>query len=87
MLTVAGDVEVLVGLVGLVDAAHEEDRIQRSIKKIDKDIESLDKRLGNKSFVDKAPPEVVAEAREQLEGLRRQKARLLEGLSLVDELK
>ncbi len=87
VLTVAGDVEVLVGLVGLVDAAHEEDRIQRSIKKIDKDIESLDKRLGNKSFVDKAPPEVVAEAREQLEGLRRQKARLLEGLSLVDELK
>ena len=87
VLTVAGDVEVLVGLLGLVDAAHEEDRIQRSIKKIDKDIESLDKRLGNKSFVDKAPPEVVAEAREQLEGLRRQKARLLEGLSLVDELK
>ncbi len=87
VLTVAGDVEVLVGLVGLVDAAHEGDRIQRSIKKIDKDIESLEKRLANKSFVDKAPPEVVAEAQEQLDGLRRQKARLEEGRSLVDELK
>jgi valyl-tRNA synthetase len=87
VLTVAGDVEVLVGLVGLVDAAHEADRIQRSIKKLDKDIESLDRRLANKSFVERALPEVVAEAREQLEGQRRQKARLLEGLSLVDELK
>ncbi|MCE7891793.1 MAG: hypothetical protein DYH12_19185 [Sorangiineae bacterium PRO1] len=87
VLTVAGDVEVLVGLLGKVDAAHEQDRIERSKKKISKDIESLEKRLANKSFVDKAPPEVVTEAREQLEALRKQKARLEEGLSLVEELK
>jgi valyl-tRNA synthetase len=86
VLSVAGDVEVLVGLVGLVDAAHERDRIARSLKKLAKDIESLDKRLSNQSFLEKAPPEVVTEAREQLEGLRRQTARLEEGLSLAAEL-
>jgi valyl-tRNA synthetase len=86
VLTVAGDVEVLVGLVGLVDAAHEKNRIERSTKKIDKDIESIEKRLANKAFLEKAPPEVVVEAREQLEALRRQKAALEAGLSLVDEL-
>lgn len=87
VLTVAGDVEVLVGLLGLVDADHEQERIGRNLKKLGKDIESLEKRLANASFVEKAPPEVVSEAREQLEGLRRQKARLEEGLALVDELR
>jgi valyl-tRNA synthetase len=72
--------------VGLVDAAHEKNRIERSTKKIDKDIESIERRLANKAFLEKAPPEVVVEAREQLEALRRQKAALEAGLSLVDEL-
>ena len=87
VLTVAGEVEVLVGLLGLVDAEHERDRIARSTKKLVKDIESLAKRLENKKFLDNAPPEVVVEAREQLAALERQKARLEEGLSLVEELK
>ena len=86
VLSVAGDVEVLVGLLGLVDAAHELERVERSLKKLEKDIVGLEKRLANKGFVDKAPPEVVAEAREQLEGLKRQKARLEEARELAKEL-
>ncbi|MEZ4220615.1 MAG: valine--tRNA ligase [Polyangiaceae bacterium] len=86
VMSVAGDVEVLVDLKGLVEANKEKERIERAIKKVDKDVETLDKRLSNKNFVDKAPPEVVAEAQEQLEGLRRQRARLDEARTLVDEL-
>ncbi len=86
VMSVAGELEVLVGLKGLVEPEKEKTRIERTVKKLDKDIETMEKRLANKNFVDKAPPEVVAEAKEQLEALKRQRVRLLEALSLVDEL-
>jgi valyl-tRNA synthetase len=86
VLDVAGDVEVLVGLLGLVSAQKEQERIERTMKKLAKDIDLLQKRLSNQSFVDKAPAEVVAEAREQKAALERQQARLEEARSLVSEL-
>jgi valyl-tRNA synthetase len=86
-MSVAGDVEVLVGLRGLVDPAKEEARIERETKKVDKDIANLQKRLDSPAFAEKAPKEVVAEAKEQLEALRRTRARLEEALVLARELK
>ncbi|HEX6766783.1 MAG TPA: valine--tRNA ligase, partial [Polyangiaceae bacterium] len=86
VVSVAGDVEVLVGLAGLVDAKKDEERIERGLKKLDKDIAVLEKRLSSENFVKNAPPEVVAEARAQLEQLKRQRERLLEAKDLVREL-
>ncbi len=86
VLSVAGEVEVLVGLRGLVSADAEKDRIERAIKKTQKDIDVMEKRLANPKFVENAPPEVVVEAREQLAALKRQVARLEEARGLVGEL-
>ncbi len=86
VLSVAGEVEVLVGLKGLVDADKERERVERSIKKVQKDLAVLQKRLDNPKFVDKAPPEVVAEARSQREQLTEQHSRLQEALALAAEL-
>jgi valyl-tRNA synthetase len=86
VVSVAGDVEVLVGLAGLVDPAKEAERIERADKKLDKDIAVLEKRLASENFVKNAPPEVVAEARALLEQLKRQKERLLEAKELLKEL-
>jgi valyl-tRNA synthetase len=86
VLTGAGEVEVLVDLKGLVDPAKEKERIERGLKKADKDIAGLEKRLANESFIAKAPPEVVAEARAQLTELRAERGRLVEALALVGEL-
>jgi valyl-tRNA synthetase len=86
VLSVAGEVEVLVGLKGLVDPGKEGERIARNLKKVDKDVAVLDKRLNNPKFIDKAPPEVVTEAKEQKAALLRQRARLEEALALLDEL-
>jgi valyl-tRNA synthetase len=86
VVSVAGDVEVLVGLAGLVDPAKEDERIQRGLKRLDKDIAGLEKRLSSENFVRNAPPEVVAEARALLEQLKTQRARLLEAKDLVREL-
>jgi valyl-tRNA synthetase len=86
VLSVVGDVEVLVGLRGLVDPAHEQERIDRELKKINKDIEGLEKRLNTPSFIDKAPPEVVTQAKADLAALKEKKLRLEEARSLVSEL-
>jgi valyl-tRNA synthetase len=85
VLTVGGDVEVLVGLRGLVEPEKEKVRLERQQKKVGKDIEVMEKRLANPSFTSNAPPEVVVEARDQLEQLKRKRARLSEALTLVDE--
>jgi valyl-tRNA synthetase len=87
VMSVAGEVEVLVGLRGLVDPAKEEARVERDIKKIDKDVANLEKKLASPAFVEKAPPDVVTESRSQLDALRRARARLDEAIELARELK
>jgi valyl-tRNA synthetase len=85
-VSVADDVEVLVGLLGLVEASKERERLDRQIKKIDKDKEGLEKRLSSSGFVDRAPPEVVTEARAQVEALGDQRDRLTAALEFLGEL-
>jgi valyl-tRNA synthetase len=86
VLSVADDVEVLVGLRGLVESTKERERIERELKKIDKDLDVLAKRLNNPSFAANAPGDVVQQAREQHGALERQRTTLQEARQLVDEL-
>jgi valyl-tRNA synthetase len=81
-----GPIEVLVLLRGLVTAAAEEARIDRTLKKIDKDLAALDKKLGSPGFVDRAPKEVVEEARQQRASLLEAKARLEAARAVAEEL-
>jgi valyl-tRNA synthetase len=85
-MSVAGPVEVLVGLKGLVEGARERERVEREIKKTEKDVAATEKKLSSPSFVEKAPAQVVAEARANLEALRRKRVQLQDALGLVDEL-
>ncbi len=82
----AGEIEVQVLLKGLVDAAHETARIERELKKIDKDLQVTEKKLSQPSFTEKAPPEVVAETRARLEELKTARERLEAGRGLIAEL-
>lgn len=86
VVAIGADVEVLVGLRGLVEAVRERERVERLLKKLDKDKEVLTKRLANPSFATNAPPEVVTEARELLEQLQRKRTQLEESLALSAEL-
>ena len=87
VLAVAGAVEVFVVLRGVVDAAKEDERIERCRKKLLKDQINLEQRLNNPKFVEKAPPEVVSEVKEQLEAVQRQLAQLEAARELIEELK
>ena len=86
VMSMASGVEVLVDLRGLVEGAKEAARIEREIKKTEKDIAALEKKLSLPSFADKAPPEVVAESRSQLDELKKKRAGLEDAKGLAAEL-
>jgi valyl-tRNA synthetase len=85
-LNVAGDVEVLVSLKGHVEPGKEQERLDREVKRVSKDIDVMEKRLANQNFVANAPAEVLSEARALLESLKQQKSRFEEGYELLKEL-
>ncbi|MCC6646616.1 MAG: valine--tRNA ligase [Polyangiaceae bacterium] len=86
VLGVTGGVEVLLGLSGHVDPAKERERVTRQQKKVEKDVQLMQKRLSLPSFVEKAPPEVVEQAKADLAALLRRQADLALALELVEEL-
>jgi valyl-tRNA synthetase len=61
-----GGYEVQVPLAGLFDVAAERTRLSRELEKVEAESAGLAKRLENPQFVDRAKPEVVAEARQKL---------------------
>jgi len=81
-----GPIEVGIGLKGLVEKDAELARIDRELKKVEKDLLALDKKLASSGFVDRAPAEVVDEARKQRETLIEARKRLEEARVLAAEL-
>lgn len=69
-LVVSEEIEVLLPLKGLFDAAKERARLAKQEAKLSKELAALEGRLGNKSFVDKAPAAVVEEVQAAAAELR-----------------
>jgi len=59
-------VEVYIDLAGTVDFAKEKKRLQKEIADLKDYLTSLEKKLGNKKFVESAPEEVVVKERDKL---------------------
>ena len=57
--TVVDEATLALPLEGLVDFAAERNRLEKQIEKLEDEIARVDKKLGNASFVDRAPPAVV----------------------------
>ncbi|MFP4614975.1 MAG: valine--tRNA ligase [Thiohalorhabdus sp.] len=62
----AGDLQVLVPLEGLIDVEAEIQRLDKELEKVGGDLERSRKKLDNPSFKDKAPADVVAKEQEKL---------------------
>ncbi len=81
---VAGSIEMAIPLQeGLVDFAKEKLRLEKELAKIRAEIEKIEKRLGNESFVEKAPQHVVEEAKSRLRELHDRNKRLSENLKHI----
>jgi valyl-tRNA synthetase len=58
-VVLAGGTELIVPLAGLIDVKKECERLQTELANLEKQLASLEARLGNPGFVDRAPSHVV----------------------------
>ncbi len=76
--TVSREATILLPLKGVVDFEAERARLQKELDALNKNLEGYSRKLGNESFVAKAPQAVVAEE-------KRRQAEALENKSKVEE--
>ncbi|SBS30081.1 Valine--tRNA ligase [Marinomonas aquimarina] len=81
-----GEMEVLVPMAGLIDKEAELARLQKEIDKASKDLQRIEGKLGNESFVAKAPAEVVEKEKAKCEDLKSVVARLEEQKTSIESL-
>ncbi|MFW6415440.1 MAG: class I tRNA ligase family protein, partial [Thermodesulfobacteriota bacterium] len=73
---VKGD-EIHVPLEGIVDFEAELSRLEKQLKKVDKDFEGLNNKLSNRDFLQKAPAEVVEKEKGKLQELEEKRNKML----------
>ncbi len=78
---VAGSLALEVPLAGLIDVDVERTRLKRELEKAQREIDNLQRKLSQSSFVERAPKEVVEENRRRLTDYQDQAAKLAEGLN------
>ncbi|EAQ64216.1 valyl-tRNA synthetase [Marinomonas sp. MED121] len=81
-----GDMEVLVPMAGLIDKDAELARLQKEIDKASKDLQRIQGKLGNESFVAKAPAAVVEKEQAKLADLTLTVAKLNEQKASIESL-
>ena len=82
----AGELEILVPMAGLIDISAELARLDREIDKISLEAKKLSGKLGNEKFVSNAPTEVVAKERQKLTDFESSLSQLKQKRSSIAEL-
>ena len=80
------DCAVNLQIAGVIDIRAERARLEKSLGKIRKDADGLEKKLGNQNFLSKAPEEVVEEQHERLAAARSEAAKLESALTRLAAL-
>jgi valyl-tRNA synthetase len=60
-----GGITIALPLADIIDLDQERARLTKESERLTNEIKKLDSKLGNKDFVDRAPPEIVEEQRER----------------------
>ncbi|QUX97444.1 valine--tRNA ligase [Marinomonas sp. CT5] len=81
-----GDMEVLVPMAGLIDKEAELARLQKEIDKASKDLQRIQGKLSNDSFVAKAPAAVVEKERAKCDDLQLTVSKLEEQKISIESL-
>jgi len=80
---VGPDIEVIIPLGGLIDFGAEHKRIAKDIEKSIKEIQTIEKKLGNPDFLAKAAEDVVVENRQRLVDEQARHQHLLDALATL----
>ncbi|GAA3869757.1 valine--tRNA ligase [Celeribacter arenosi] len=73
-------------LEGVIDIAEEKARLEKALQKLTKELGGLRGRLNNPKFVESAPEDVVAEARENLAAREEEEAKIKAALARLAEI-
>mgnify|MGYP001134445925 FL=1 len=82
----AGDLEILVPMAGIIDVDAELARLDREIEKNALEAKKLSSKLNNAKFVDNAPAEVVAKERQKLNDFESSLTHLQDKRSVISEM-
>ena len=82
--SVCGEMDIFIPLEGKINFTEEKNRVEKELNKIKKDIIVLVKKLSNKNFIDKAPPEVIEKDSQRKKILSEKQARLKIHLETVN---
>lgn len=82
----AGDLEILVPMAGLIDVEAELKRLTKEIEKLSGEVNKLSGKLSNEKFVANAPAEVVANERDKLAEMQGSMAQLTAKQSAIAEM-
>ncbi len=83
---VVDEATLFLPLGGVIDVDQETARLAREIDKVEGEIGRIDKKLANRNFVAKAPPEVVEENREKRAEYQQTRTTLTEALQRIAAL-
>ncbi|MFN3960616.1 MAG: valine--tRNA ligase [Parvularculaceae bacterium] len=72
-------------LAGVIDVAAEKARLAKEIDKCVKEIDAIDKKMSNPSFVERAPAEIVEENRERRVAFGERREKLAAALAQISE--
>ena len=77
--------DLIVPLEGMMDFAEERTRVEKELKKIEKDLLFLDKKLSNQNFVKKAPPEIIEKDKQRKLTLSEKQTKLKVHLQTIEQ--
>ncbi|MBF0160163.1 MAG: valine--tRNA ligase, partial [Magnetococcales bacterium] len=77
---------LFVPLAGLIDPAVELNRLDKTLRKLEQELDRCSGKLANSAFLDKAKPEVIDKERARQQELTTKKAGLLEAVSRLQRL-
>jgi len=76
-------VDFVLPLAGIVDFAKEKQRLEKELKKVEGDVQSIGRRLADPAFLEKADPDVIDKNRARLEAAQGERQRLAAALALI----
>ena len=78
-----GTTTIFVSLKGIVDFKKEEERLEKEIAKIRKELGGVEKKLANRGFLEKAPADVVAKVKSKQTALSEKTGKLEANLEMI----